>query len=213
MTTLSPPKQLDGVLGTQTSRLLLSYCISRSHGTVVCTTTCKERNCCRPRDPASWPNMAATPDDCEGTATVALPTAASGGSISGDLGSSAALDAFSTVYEFPLTRFKNRQTNKQTRRCSWNTDLAFTIIYILSYYSSRSHGTVVCTTTCKERNCCRPRDPASWPNMAATPDDCERTATVALPTAASGGSISGNLGSSAALYVFSTVYELPLTRF
>ena len=37
------------------------------------------------------------PDDCERTATVALPTAASGGSISGDLGSSAALDAFSTV--------------------------------------------------------------------------------------------------------------------
>ena len=36
-------------------------------------------------------------DDCERTATVALPTAASGGSISGDLGSSAALDAFSTV--------------------------------------------------------------------------------------------------------------------
>ena len=39
------------------------------------------------------------------TATVALPTAASGGSISGDLGSSAALDAFSTVYELPLKRF------------------------------------------------------------------------------------------------------------
>ena len=97
--------ELDGVLGTQTSRLLLSYCISRSHGTVVCTTTCKERNCCRPRDPASWPNMAATPDNCERTATVALPTAASGGSISGDLGSSAALDVFSTVYELPLTRF------------------------------------------------------------------------------------------------------------
>ena len=44
-------------------------------------------------------------DDCERTATVALPTAASGGSISGDLGSSAALDAFSTVYELPLKRF------------------------------------------------------------------------------------------------------------
>ena len=91
-------KELDGVPRTQTSRLLLSYYSSRSHGTVVCTTTCKERNCCRPRDPASWPNMAATPDDCERTATVALPTAASGGSISGDLGTSAALDAFSTVY-------------------------------------------------------------------------------------------------------------------
>ena len=105
MTTHKHKHKLDGVLGTQTSRLLLSYCISRSHGTVVCTTTCKERNCCRPRDPASWPNMAATPDDCERTATVALPTAASGGSISGDLGSSAALDVFSTVYELPLTRF------------------------------------------------------------------------------------------------------------
>ena len=99
--------QLDGVLGTQTSRLLLSYCISRSHGTVVCTkvTTCKGRNYCRPRDPASWPNMAATPDDCERTATVALPTAASPGFISGELENSAALDAFSTAYELPLTRF------------------------------------------------------------------------------------------------------------
>ena len=57
--------------------------------------------------------MAATPDDCERTATVALPTAASGGSISGDLGTSVALDAFSTMYEFPLTRFKNRQTDRQ----------------------------------------------------------------------------------------------------
>ena len=44
-------------------------------------------------------------DDCERTATVVLPTAASGGSILGDLGSSAALDAFSTVYELPLKRF------------------------------------------------------------------------------------------------------------
>ena len=96
--------KLDGVLGTQTSRVLLSYCISRSHGT-VCTTICKERNYCKPRDPASWPNMAATPDDCERTATVALPTAASPGFISGELGNSAALDAFSTVYELPLTRF------------------------------------------------------------------------------------------------------------
>ena len=84
---------------------------SRSHGTVVSITTGKGRNYCRPRDPASWPNVAATPDDCERTATVALPTAASGGSISGELRISAALDAFSTVYELPLTRFKNRQTN------------------------------------------------------------------------------------------------------
>ena len=56
--------------------------------------------------------MAAIPDDCERTATVALPTAASGGFISGDVGISAALDAFSTVYELPLTRFKKGQTNK-----------------------------------------------------------------------------------------------------
>ena len=52
-------RQLDGVPRTQTSRLLLSYYSSRSHGTVVCTTTCKGRNYCRPRDPASWQKMAA----------------------------------------------------------------------------------------------------------------------------------------------------------
>ena len=60
--------------------------------------------------------MAAIPDDCERTATVALPTAASGGFISGDVGISAALDAFSTVYELPLTCFKKGQTDKQTNR-------------------------------------------------------------------------------------------------
>ena len=96
--------KLDGVPRTQTSRLLLSYS-SRSHGAVVCTTTCKGRNYCIPRDPTSWQKMTAIPDDCERTATVALPTAASPGFISGELGISAALDAFSTVYELPLTRF------------------------------------------------------------------------------------------------------------
>ena len=60
--------------------------------------------------------MAAIPDDCERTATVALPTAASGGFISGEVGISAALDAFSTVYELPLMRFKNGQTDGQTNR-------------------------------------------------------------------------------------------------
>ena len=40
-------------------------------------------------------------------------------------------------------------------------------------------------------NYCTPWDPASWHKMAAMPDDCERTATVALPTAASTGFISG----------------------
>ena len=152
--------KLDGVPRTQTSRLLLSYYSSRSHGTVVCTTTCKERNCCRPRDPASWPNMAATPDDCERTATVALPTAASGGSISGDLRTSVALDAFSTVYEFPLTRFKNRQTNKLD-----GVPRTQTSRLLLCYYSSRSHGTV-CTAIGKGRNYCRsiPRDPPHGKN-------------------------------------------------
>ena len=58
--------------------------------------------------------MAAIPDDCERTATVALPTAASSGFISGEVAISAALDAFSTVYELPLTRFKNGQTDRQT---------------------------------------------------------------------------------------------------
>ena len=58
--------------------------------------------------------MAAIPDYCERTATVALPTAASGGFISGQVGISAASDAFSTGYELPLTRFKKGQTNKQT---------------------------------------------------------------------------------------------------
>ena len=124
--------------------------------------------------------MAAIPDDCERTATVALPTAASPGFISGELGISAALDAFSTVYELPLTRFKNRQTNKLD-----GVPRTQTSRLLLSYYSSRSHGTVVCTTTCKGRNYCTPRDPASWHKMAAMLDDCERAATVALPTAAS----------------------------
>ena len=58
--------------------------------------------------------MAAMQDDCERTATVALPTATSPGFISGGLGTSAELDAFSTMYELPLTRFQNGQTNKQT---------------------------------------------------------------------------------------------------
>ena len=102
---------------------------SRSHGT-VCTTTGKGRNYCRPRDPASWPNMAATPDDCERTATVALPTAASPGFISGELGTSAALDAFSTVYELPLTRFEIRQTDRQTNK---HTDM-------------NDHSTPLCAT-------------------------------------------------------------------
>ena len=90
----------------QTSRLLLSYYSSRSQGTVVCTTTCKGRNYCRPRDPALGKKMAAIPDDCERTATVALMHANSRQPrLSADNHSSiAALDAFSTVFEQPLGR-------------------------------------------------------------------------------------------------------------
>ena len=79
-------------------------------------------------------------------------------------------------------------------------------------YSNRNHalfackGRNYCTAIGKGRNYCIPRDPASWGKMAAMPDDCERTATVALPTAASTGFISGDLGTSAALDAFSTVY-------
>ena len=44
-----------------------------------------------------------------------VPTAASPGFISGEVGISAALDAFSTVYELQLTRKGiNRQTDRQT---------------------------------------------------------------------------------------------------
>ena len=121
--------------------------------------------------------MAAIPDDCERTATVALPTAASGGSISGDLGTSAALDAFSTVYELPLKKGTNKLDGvprTQTSRL------------LLTYYSSRNHGTVC--TTCKGRNYCTYHvTPPHGKKMAAIPDDCERTATVTLPTAASPG--------------------------
>ena len=86
------------------------YSLTTAVEATVCTTTCKGRNYCRPRDPASWQKMAAMPDYCERTATVVLPTAASAGFISGELGISAAFDAFSTMYELPLTRFVNRQT-------------------------------------------------------------------------------------------------------
>ena len=48
--------------------------------------------------------------------------------------------------------------------------------------------------------------------MAAIPDDCERTATVALPTTASPGLVPNNHSSIAALDTFSTVFEPPLGR-
>ena len=58
-------------------------------------------------------NGRSKPIVCERTVTAALPTAASAGFISGELGSIAALDAFSTVYELLLTCFENGQTDKQ----------------------------------------------------------------------------------------------------
>ena len=50
-------------------------------------------------------------------------------------------------------------------------------------------GRNYCTAIGKGRNYCQsiPRDPPHMAKMAAIPDDCERTATVALPTAASPG--------------------------
>ena len=75
--------------------------------------------------------MAAIPDDCERTATVALPTAASPGFISGEVGISAALDACSTVYGLPLLNaFWDGQTNRQTDR---HTDMndRYTSLYAL----------------------------------------------------------------------------------
>ena len=126
--------------------------------------------------------MAAILDDCERTATVALPTAATSGFISGEVGISAALDAFSTVYELPLTRFKKGQTNKLD-----GVPRTQTSRLLLCYYSSRSHGTV-CTAIGKGRNYCRSNHVTRlMAKMAAISDDCERTATVALPTAASPG--------------------------
>ena len=92
-------QKLDGVPRTQTSRLLLSYYSTRSHGTAVCTTTCIGRNYCIPRDPASWQkNGRSIPDVCERSATIALPTAASPELLVDNHSSIAALDAFSTLY-------------------------------------------------------------------------------------------------------------------
>ena len=54
---------------------------------------------------------------------IALLTAASPGYISGDLGTTAALDAFSTVYELPITCFEIRQTDKHTDMNDHSTSL------------------------------------------------------------------------------------------
>ena len=124
--------------------------------------------------------MAAIPDDCERTATVALPTAASSGFISGEVGISAALDAFSTVYELPLTRFEIRQTDKLDGLPRTQT--------------SRSKGHDYCKHV---------TSPHGKENGRSIPDDCEKTATVALPTAASPGFLPTT---TAPLPHFSTVY-------
>ena len=101
-----PKKILDGVPRTQTSRLLLSSVTTAIEATALFVQQhVKGAIIVHHVTTPSWHKMAAMPDDCERTATGALPTAASGGSISGDLGTSAALDAFSTVYELPLKRF------------------------------------------------------------------------------------------------------------
>ena len=128
-----------------TERFVQQQCKGRNY----CTAIGKGRNYCRsiPRDPPHG-KMAAISDDCERIATVALPTAASPGFISGELGISAAEDAFSTVSELPLRRFKKGQTNKLD-----GVPRTQTSRLLPSYYSSRSHGTV-CTTTCKGRNYC-----------------------------------------------------------
>ena len=108
--------QLDGVPGTQTSRFLLSYTTAieatalfvQQHvkGAIIVWQQVKGAiiaDLYHVTPPHG--EMAAIPDDCDRTATVALPIAASSGFISGDVGIRAALDAFSTVYELPLTRF------------------------------------------------------------------------------------------------------------
>ena len=56
-------------------------------------------------------NGRSLPDDCERTATVALPTAASPELLVDNHSSVAALDAFSPIFEPPLMRFENGQTD------------------------------------------------------------------------------------------------------
>ena len=87
--------------------------------------------------------MAAIPDECERTATVALPTSATSGFISGDVGISAALDAFSTGYELPLTRFKKGQTDRQTdRQTDKQTDGRARSLYLALRCASREVTTL-----------------------------------------------------------------------
>ena len=80
--------------------------------------------------------MAATLDDCERTATVAPPTAASTDFISSELG--IALDAFLTMNELPLTHFEIRQTDRQTDK---HTDM-------------NDHSTPLCATPTRGNKDC-----------------------------------------------------------
>ena len=80
-------------------------------------------NYCRPCDTASWQKKAALYRMIVRKLRqyLALPTAASAGLISGDLGTSAALDTFSTVYELPLMRLTKAKNNylKDTINCGY----------------------------------------------------------------------------------------------
>ena len=107
-----------------------------------------------------------------------MPTAASAGFILGELGASAALDEFSTVYELPLTHFEKRQTNKHTNRkldAVPRTDLEWNLL--LSYYS-RSHGNLFVQQHVKGAIIVDHVTPPHGKIGRSKPDDCERTATV-----------------------------------
>ena len=84
-------------------------------------------------------NGRSIPDDCERTATVEL-TDCQTGVLVDNHSSFAALDGFSTVFEPPLYRSKNGHTHTQLD----GVPRTQTSHLLLSYYSSRSHGTV-CT--------------------------------------------------------------------
>ena len=74
-------------------------------------------------------NGRSIPDVCERTATVALPTAASPELLVDNHSSIAALDAFSTVYYLPLTRFENGETDRQTHKNPDTNDHTTSLCY------------------------------------------------------------------------------------
>ena len=141
--------QLDGVPRTQTSRgtyySLTTVTVVEAHGAVACTTTCKGRNYCTPRDPASWQKWPLKMNDCERNATVALPTAASLNSVL----YSAALYAFSTVYELPLTRFEIKHTDRQTDR---QTDIRTWTITLPRFTLRPREVTMLCICSTRRLN-------------------------------------------------------------